>query len=289
MSLQLRHSASRIRLVAVDMDGTFLDSSGEYDRERFAALHSKFHRHGVRFVVASGNQYWALRRYFTDYPDVFYIAENGALIGTTEQVLQTRPFSPSDAHRAITVTSQLSSVFTLVCTSKTAYALRSSDPQRIDDLGRYYARIELVDDFSEVHEPILKLALGCHQNATETLLAELGEALLPGWAATSSGHGSIDVIPTGVNKGTALAWLGNQLGIGPSSMVAFGDGGNDLEMFSLVGTSVAMANAPDRVSAVADQTTSTNDDSGVLAWLERHEQLWRRPETHEHQSRGAGF
>ena len=65
-----------IRLVAVDMDGTFLDDESKYDRARFARIHSRMQEDGIRFVVASGNQHRTLSRYFDGYSDVFHIAEN---------------------------------------------------------------------------------------------------------------------------------------------------------------------------------------------------------------------
>lgn len=281
MTTETTPTAQRARLVAVDMDGTFLDSTGNYQRERFAALHARFQRHGVRFVVASGNQYWALRRYFTDYPDVTYIAENGGLIGTTDRILHTSPFAPSDAVAAIALVGRMPSVFTLVCTPVAAYALRASNARRIAALGRYYARTEIVDSFDEVREPILKLALSCPRDATEALHDQLSKALEPGCVPTSSGHGSIDIVPAGVNKGAALTWLGRQLSIHANEMIAFGDGGNDLEMLTHVGIGVAMANAPDRVKDAATHTTVSNDEAGVLAWLEGHQRLWLSPNSRD--------
>ncbi|UYG15497.1 Cof-type HAD-IIB family hydrolase [Brachybacterium huguangmaarense] len=277
MSGGLRPTTYRIRLVAVDMDGTFLDAAGEYDRDRFAALHAGLRRSGVRFVVASGNQYAALRRHFADHPDVLYIAENGALTGTTARILRTCPFPPADAARAVAITARLPSVSTLVCTAGAAYALRSGGPGRDERLRRYYARIRLVDTFEEVREPVLKLALSCPRDATEAIRTQLSEALPPGCTATSSGHGSIDIVPTGSNKGTALAWLGNRLGIRRDHMVAFGDGGNDLEMLAYAGTGIAMANAPASVRATSDRVTGSNDEAGVLTWLEHHRHLWDAP------------
>lgn len=48
-------SATPPRLIAVDMDGTFLDSNSEYDRDRFDRLHRRLRALNIRFVVASGN------------------------------------------------------------------------------------------------------------------------------------------------------------------------------------------------------------------------------------------
>ena len=71
--------ARTIRLVAVDMDGTFLSPEKSYDGARFARIRQTMRDRGITFVVASGNQYWQLAGFFPDHPDNYYLAENGAL------------------------------------------------------------------------------------------------------------------------------------------------------------------------------------------------------------------
>ena len=43
-----------IKLVATDMDGTFLDEAGQFDMERLKALLSSYKKRGIYFAVASG-------------------------------------------------------------------------------------------------------------------------------------------------------------------------------------------------------------------------------------------
>lgn len=49
-----------IKLIAVDMDGTFLSDQKTYNRDRFMVQYQQMKRQGIRFVVASGNQYYQL-------------------------------------------------------------------------------------------------------------------------------------------------------------------------------------------------------------------------------------
>lgn len=70
-----------IKLVAVDMDGTFLDSKQTYDRARFMKIYQKMKAQGVHFVVASGNQYYQLAGFFDEIKDeIGFVAENGAWV-----------------------------------------------------------------------------------------------------------------------------------------------------------------------------------------------------------------
>ena len=67
-----------IELIATDMDGTFLDSNKRISPQ-FPSLYFKMQEKGVRFVIASGNQYYRLYQKFLPLSgDIIFIAENGA-------------------------------------------------------------------------------------------------------------------------------------------------------------------------------------------------------------------
>ena len=50
-----------IKAIAVDMDGTFLDSQKHYDEVRFNQQFQKLQDKNIKFIAASGNQYAKLR------------------------------------------------------------------------------------------------------------------------------------------------------------------------------------------------------------------------------------
>ena len=58
-----------IKMVAVDMDGTFVHSDYTYDVQRFKRILLRMRELGCNFVVASGNQYYQLRDIFPEYYD----------------------------------------------------------------------------------------------------------------------------------------------------------------------------------------------------------------------------
>ncbi len=67
---------NNIKLVAVDIDGTFVRSDYTYDTLRFKRILSSMKNAGCNFVVASGNQYYQLRDLFPGYYDeVSFVAE----------------------------------------------------------------------------------------------------------------------------------------------------------------------------------------------------------------------
>ena len=92
-SSKLREKFFMIKLISVDMDGTFLNSKSKYNEVRFKKIHDLLNKKGIHFVVASCNQYYQLKDFFTNYNDIDYVAENGALIRNSEKVYAVHSYS----------------------------------------------------------------------------------------------------------------------------------------------------------------------------------------------------
>ncbi len=73
-----------------------------------------------------------------------------------------------------------------------------------------------------------------------------------------------------VTKGSGMAFLAEQLGFGPDQTVAFGDGENDVELLEWAGYGVAVANAHERVLALADLVCPPVTEEGVAQVIEAH-------------------
>lgn len=84
----------------------------------------------------------------------------------------------------------------------------------------------------------------------------------------SSGLPFVEISPAAVHKAIALQALVEHMGITSADVIAFGDGGNDLEMLQWAGTGVAMGNARAEVQAVADAVTAPVDGAGISEFLQ---------------------
>ncbi len=82
-----------------------------------------------------------------------------------------------------------------------------------------------------------------------------------------------DCIAKGTNKATGIDDVCRHYGFDISETMAFGDGGNDMQMLSHAGWGIAMGNAADEVKACARFVTGTVDDDGVAEVLNRIEQF----------------
>lgn len=97
----------------------------------------------------------------------------------------------------------------------------------------------------------------------ENLIKDLKDKFGNDLYITQSAPFYIEFHKKGVNKAKGL----KNLGINPETLIAFGDGINDIEMLKYSKYSVAMGNAVDELKEIADYITDTNDNEGVYKAL----------------------
>lgn len=260
-----------IKLIASDIDGTFLRTDRTYDEELFAKVYKKMQERNIQFVIASGNQYNLLRSLFPSYSDIIYVAENGANIRDENTTYEVNFFSQAAVEKIFKALDKFptNELRYLVCGDKVAHVLSTTDSAFIKESEKYYKNISVIDSYDQIDDNILKFSVNCDKDKTEEIMAPLRKELDGIAEVTSSGHGDFDIIQTNLHKAAALEILGEKLGIELKDMVAFGDGGNDIEMLREVGLGVAMGNAYPDVVAVSDDRTGTNDEDGVLTYIDK--------------------
>lgn len=79
---------------------------------------------------------------------------------------------------------------------------------------------------------------------------------------------NLELTRKGCDKGEALLWLCDHLGVGEDEVVAFGNGSNDVSMLTRVHYGVAMGNSLEEVKAVAPYCTRSNTEDGIAYFLE---------------------
>lgn len=260
-----------IKMVAVDIDGTFVRSDYTYDILRFLRILSRMKEAGCHFVVASGNQYYQLRDLFPGYYDeLSFVAENGAFVKDKKELIFTANMPKDTVDFVIDVCREYPEILNVLCGVESAYCQRGTVSQEFFELTNiYYHRLKWVDDFKRVNDQILKFAPTVPEEKTYFYYDLFCDKLKGKVEATTSGHGSIDLIVPGCHKASGLRRLVERWGISSEECVAFGDGGNDIEMLKYCGHSYAMENAPDNVKKAANNVCPSNEEDGVLITLEK--------------------
>ncbi len=243
------------------MDGTLLNSKHQVSPrffKQFEALKQK----GILFVAASGRQYDSMEQKLDPIKDdVIFIAENGALTRFQGECLQRCEMPKEGLNEVLQVVLQAKGVHPVLCCSHTAYALDRS-PAFANLIQEYYTTATLVKDLSTVTDPVLKLAL-YHFRDSERFVYPHVAAFEDRFKVKVSGAHWVDVSHMDAHKGHALQAVMKDKGIAPEEVLAFGDFNNDAEMLALTPYSVAMANAHPNIKAIAQYTTTSNDDHGV--------------------------
>ena len=274
-------AAPRISLVALDLDGTLLDSDKRLPPENALALERAAER-GVWIVPTTGRLYRAMPRSILELPFLRYvISVNGAQVRdlATDTVL----------HRAEIPWERAVEVMRFLDGEDVIY-----DCYMDDDAWMSAALKERIDEFAPdehfrrmLHElpksvPELKAFLGEQRHDVqkvllfvrdrkrhEELLREELPRRFPELLVTSSAVNNIELNAPGADKGTALLALADALGLSHEATMSFGDGLNDVSMLRAAGLGIAMANASDEVKAAADYVTASCDEHGVAAAMLR--------------------
>ena len=99
-------------------------------------------------------------------------------------------------------------------------------------------------------------------------LKAIGTELCPEFDFIQPVPNWVDIVPAGVNKGSSLGALLDELGISSDEVVFFGDAENDLQIMEKVENSVAVANATPAAAAAARWHIGSSADDSVAAALE---------------------
>ncbi|KHE77604.1 Cof-type HAD-IIB family hydrolase [Lactococcus lactis] len=259
-----------IKAIAVDMDGTFLNSNNDYDRKAFLELFKKLKAKEVRFVVASGNQYAQISSFFPEiWREITFVSENGGLVFEKGNLLIKNIIAKPIIQDTLTLLENTSyKVGIILCGVQSAYILKSKNADLKKEAAKYYFALKEIDSFQDLpDDEWVKIALQLEDKNAFSIINLMNEKNNSQLKAVYSGHGSVDLIANEVNKGNTLKQLLNQREIKPEQFLAFGDSNNDLEMLELAGYSYSMANASEQVNQVAKYQAPSNDENGVISTI----------------------
>lgn len=103
--------------------------------------------------------------------------------------------------------------------------------------------------------------------AAVALAAELGLHVDPSTAPVFPGVNILNLTAPGISKGNGVEWVARRAGIPARELLVVGDSGNDVSMFAVAGTAVAMGQASPEIKAAAHLVTDPFDDDGCALAL----------------------
>jgi Cof subfamily protein (haloacid dehalogenase superfamily) len=259
-----------IKLVAIDMDDTLLDSKRVVSPRTRAAIKQAAGQ-GVTVTIATGRMYSSAVPYARQLElNVPIITYNGALIRAciSGETFWHRP-----------IDRQVAAEIMVLCREHNWYVQSYLDDvlyvKENNEKSAYYENVAGIKAvpmgdklYSMPGQPTKMLILeepGKIKEIAETLRRQFGDAIT---LATSKPN-YLEMNHPGVNKGVALSYLAKQLHIEQHEVMAVGDSQNDLDMIEYAGFGVAMGNAADNVKKIAQAVTSGHDADGVAEAIEK--------------------
>jgi Cof subfamily protein (haloacid dehalogenase superfamily) len=271
-----------IRLIALDIDGTLLDSRFQVpqaNREAIAAATAR----GIEVALVTGRRYdFALPVARQIETPLTMIVSNGALIRTSDGVTHLRHVLPRDtAKRVLDETQEWRDAAAVIFDRRgrdqvIVETIESDDPIRT----AYYTRnrefigiakpIEscLTEDPIQVmYSGTVERIRGAEQALRKAAFA--GDFALAVTVYAARNFAMLDVVHPICSKGASLAEWAGVRGVARSEILAIGDNYNDLEMLTFAGVPVVMRNGVAELKNFGWHETTSNDEGGVAAAIER--------------------
>ncbi len=262
-------------MIAVDLDGTLLDSAKTVSVRNRAALRRAEER-GIEIAVISGRRILELEALLPNLsPNAFRVGHGGALIRRGGRTLFESPLPVSSAEAAVRIGGALN-LHALISERDGSLRIataRASSP-RVQRYLRTARPAPTLDPRPVFREAPLHLVLAgppdrCRE-AEAALRRELGGAAgLERTEYPDTGLGLLDILAPATDKGSALAWIARATGVPLDRALAIGDNWNDLAMLRAAGTGVLMANAAPELHRLGFEPTAGHDADGVAKALDR--------------------
>jgi Cof subfamily protein (haloacid dehalogenase superfamily) len=273
-----------IRLIALDIDGTLLNSRFSVSEGNRAAI-AEASRRGIEVALVTGRRYdFALPVARQIESALTMIVSNGALIRTKEGETHLRYLlSRKTALRVLASTQLWRSSTSVVFDRPHAGQILVEKIDLEDGIrGAYYKfnlpflaeAVPLESCLESDEDPIQVMLAGPLQPMQEAERALRAvqfssEFSLAVTTYEARDFSMMDILNPRVSKGVTLAEWAALRGIAPQEILAIGDNHNDEEMLSFAGVPVVMENAVPELKARGWHVTQSNDADGVAAAIER--------------------
>ena len=265
----------KYKMLVLDVDGTLLNDEKQISKRTLNTLR-KVQQMGVRIMLASGRPTYGLlplaKTLDLGIYNGYILSYNGGQVinATNGEVIFERRINPEQIPY-LEKKAQKNGFSIMTYNGDMVVTNNPDDPHIQAEAALNGMKIDHQEFFSAaIDYPPCKCML-VSDNETELVALEdhwkrrLGGVL----DVFRSEPFFLEVVASGVDKSTALAYIMEREGIKADEIVVFGDGVADVTMLQLADLGIAMGNAPDSVKRCADYITLSNNDDGVAVAVEK--------------------
>lgn len=260
----------KIKLLALDIDDTLVDSSLIISKKNVEAVRAAYQK-GVKILLCTGRGYWASRaiRQTLDISELL-VCFGGAIVVNRDdgKVVHASYLDPKDAKFTLNIATSLG-LHAQIYQGDTVLFREENEFTR-----RYTAHLslpfEVVPDLLEREydnvPKVLVYSMPEHEQENVEKLKKLLPTVLH---VSSSKPGFIEIGANRATKGQSLQWVAQQWRIKQSEIAALGDNTLDLDMIQWAGCGCCMANGNPIVKQEADMILPSCQEDGVAYFIEK--------------------
>jgi len=265
-----------IKLIAIDMDGTLLNSKKQL-LEETKQYFKDFHNKGTEtlLVLCTGRPETGIRPYLKDLgyleENHYIISQNGANIyesQTGKRLMDA--FVDSAAIQKWIELGKKHGVSVMGGGVDYYYCFDQEPTEWMEfDTKIVSGQLKRISIEESLNTDFYKLLLMGDEEQLNEFETFIPEVWRDEFYVVRSQKYLVEVLKKGVNKAYGLEQLARELNIEPSEIAAIGDAANDIEMLEYAGLAIAMGNASEEVKSISDIVTDTNENNGVIKAIDK--------------------
>lgn len=262
------------KLVAIDMDGTLLNSDKKVSERNRQAIKEATDK-GAMVVISTGRGFAGIEKYLDDLGlnknGQYALTMNGgaAYDCFTKKNITRIGLEHSDTLKVYNMNKKLGLKIQVYTLDK-CLALEENEFTRFERelIG---TDIKILEEFNDIHKhnDIMKVILLEEPSVLDEKMKNIPSEIKEQYNFVKSLPMSLEVLNKNCNKGLGLKELIKTLGLKKEEVMAIGDEENDYEMIQFAGLGVAMGNANEKIKGIANYITDTNDNDGVAKVIEK--------------------
>lgn len=259
-----------IKLIISDLDGTFLNREGDFDRQLYTEVKALMLEKGVTFAACTGKQCERVEELFGQHAENMWILGDSATrIKLNGEFVFQSLINNVLGQAIIQKLHQVSGTHVVIACTENGAFIREDVPSHLAErVRKSYTNLRKIPDLAQLNNDFVKITVFDEQGKCPQTRPHLSEFDDYVYMIVSEDYW-IDIANAGVHKGSTIERLQEMLNVGINETMAFGDGYNDIELLARAEYSFAMRNAFDETKQVANFITGTNDASAVLTTIRR--------------------
>jgi len=291
-SLFFKSGGYKMKLIAIDLDGTLLSEDGTISSTNADAIRD-VQKQGDIITICSGRSLHDTQAIIEDAGiDCPVITGNGAIAYHGKEIIR-KLIIPNNVILELIPFLELEDFYFELYTNQGIHLLTKGKEQLDEEIRSLTEKdsnfpfewankekdiqfqqfgLHYLNDYKDIHIPELEVYKIFVLSFDREKLLNLENTLRnrQDISLTSSGSTKLEIAHAEVSKGNALTYMANFLSIPLKDTVAIGDNLNDISMFKIAGISIAMGNAVEEAKKISTYTTKKYNEDGVAFALRNY-------------------